>query len=157
MLRTLCSKYPPTTWRYRRAFHYCGIPSKHFWIGGKIEANENPYLSAKREVPEEAGITIKNMRLEAIILEIIPHKKVMPYNWLIFHFSADYESGNIQTTDEGELVLLTLEKIVKQKLFPSVREIIHHILNPHDGAVFATFKYDDNGNIAEKTMDVCAM
>lgn len=126
-------------------------------IGGKINANENPYLAATREVFEEAGITVKNMRLEAVILEIAPHKKVMPHNWLVFHFSADYESGKIITTDEGELVLLTPEEIVKQKLFPSVREVIHYILNPDDGNVFATFEYNDEGNIVQATekIDIC--
>lgn len=126
-------------------------------IGGKIDANENPYLAAKREVFEEAGITVKNMRLEAIILEIAPHKTVMIHNWFIFHFSADYESGKIKTTDEGELVLLTKNDVIKAKLFPSVREIIGHILNPDAATVFATFEYDSKGNIIETTkiIDLC--
>lgn len=125
-------------------------------IGGKIEPDEAPFLAAQREVLEEAGIKIKNMRLEAVVLELKPYKTTEG-NWLIFHFTADYDSGEIGETDEGELVLLNAKEILDQKLFPSIREIIGHILNPNDGTVFATFERDQEGKIVQKTkkIDVC--
>jgi len=125
-------------------------------IGGKIEPDEGPFLAAQREVLEEAGIKIKNMRLEAVVLELKPYKTTGG-NWLIFHFTADYDSGKISKTDEGELVLLKNKDILKQRLFPPIREIIGHILNPDDGTVFATFERDQKGNIIKKTkrIDMC--
>jgi 8-oxo-dGTP pyrophosphatase MutT (NUDIX family) len=126
-------------------------------IGGKVDANENPYRAAQRELLEEAGITVKNMRLEAVNFEIKPNKDE-DENWLIFHFSGDYNSGELATTEEGEFVLLNPEDVPKQNLFPSVRPIIDHILNPDDGTVFFTLAYDENGNVIEasKTIDLCA-
>ncbi|MDP3778833.1 MAG: hypothetical protein Q8R30_02145, partial [bacterium] len=100
-----------------------------------------------------AGIKVKNMRLEAVILEITPVKGE-DENWLIFHFSADYESGDLITTKEGEFVYLTAGEIPRQDLFPSVRAIIRNILNPQDGTVFFTVEYDDNGNIVEETKSI---
>src|SRR3989338_6903346 len=75
-------------------------------IGGKIDQNEEPLTGAQRELFEEAGIRVKNVKLEAIILEVSPDYTRKEENWLIFHFSGDYDSGEIQQTEEGEIVLL---------------------------------------------------
>lgn len=122
-------------------------------IGGKVDPNENPYIGAQRELLEEAGIKVKNMRLEAIIMEIKPVKGE-DKNWLIFHFSADYELGELITTEEGEFVYFDSDEILKQDLFPSVRPIIQHILNPKDGTVFFTLEYDSEGNVVEQTKNI---
>ncbi|MDD5750709.1 MAG: NUDIX domain-containing protein [Candidatus Pacebacteria bacterium] len=128
-------------------------------IGGKLDNNENPFIGSQRELLEEAGIKVKSLKLEAVILEISPHKKEMENNWLIFHFSGDYDSGELIKTEEGEFVWLEPEEIAKQDLFPSVEQVIGNILNPSDGTVFATFEYDDNGKIIERTkkIDKCAL
>ena len=122
-------------------------------IGGKVDANENPFTGAQRELLEEAGIKVKNMRLEAVLLEILPNEG-SPYNWLIFHFSADYDSGDLMTTEEGEFVHLDTADIPSQKLFPSVRAVIANILNPNDGTVFATFAYNGKGEIVSETQSI---
>lgn len=127
-------------------------------IGGKIDPDENPYLGARREVYEEAGIRVKNMRLEAVILEIKPVKNA-DENWFIFHFSADYDSGDLRKTEEGEFILLDENDVFKQDLFPSVRSVIHHILNPRDGTAFLTVAYDEQGKIIENTkkINICVI
>jgi 8-oxo-dGTP diphosphatase len=132
-------------------------PSVIHPVGGKIELNESPFSAIQREVKEEAGITIKNIRLEAVVLEIKPYKTTKA-NWLIFHFSADYDSGQLTETQEGKFVFLSPEEITEQNLFPSMAEIIKHILNPKDGIVFATFEHDKKGNIVQQTkrIDICA-
>jgi 8-oxo-dGTP pyrophosphatase MutT (NUDIX family) len=127
-------------------------------IGGKVELNENPYTAAEREVMEEAELKVKNMRLEAVLLEITPHKDMLQ-NWLIFHFSADWESGKLSKTDEGEFIWLKPEEIPNQDLFPSVKQVIDKILNPHDDTVFATFSYDGKGNLvkSDKKIESCVV
>jgi 8-oxo-dGTP diphosphatase len=140
----------------KRSPHKKFAPNVIHPVGGKVDLNENPYIAAEREVLEEAGVRVKNLRLEAVFMEIIP-VKAEPYNWLIFHFSADYDSGEVIETEEGELIWLTPQEIVKQELFPSVREAIHYILNPHDGTVFATFRYDENNKIITEKIDKCAI
>jgi 8-oxo-dGTP pyrophosphatase MutT (NUDIX family) len=127
-------------------------------IGGKVDLGENPFVAAEREVLEEAGIKVKNMRLEAVLLEVFP-KNETPYNWLIFHFSADWASGEVKQTEEGKFILLEKDQIAKQKLFPSVQQVIENILNPNDGCVFATFKYNERGEIieADKNINKCVI
>src|SRR3989344_827785 len=115
-------------------------PNKIHPFGGKIDKDENPYVGAVREIKEEIGIDIKNLKLEAVILEKTDEKD-LPVNWLIFHFSADYAGGNVNETEEGEVVYLTPDEIKSSDLFPSVRSIISNILNPGDGTVFTTNSY----------------
>lgn len=134
-------------------------PGYFHTVGGKIEPDEDPYTGALREVKEEAGITVKNMRLEAVTFEIAPVKENGDENWLCFYFSADYEFGEITQTEEGELILVNGADISKQKLIPSIRAIIHHILDPKDGTVFLKMWYDQNGEVieAENIMSICAV
>jgi len=115
-------------------------PNRIHPFGGKIDKDENPYEGAVREIKEELGINIKNLKLEAVILELTDEKD-LPVNWLVFHFSADYESGEIKPNEEGEVVYLTSEEVKSSNLFPSVKSIINNILEPNDGTVFTTNNY----------------
>jgi 8-oxo-dGTP diphosphatase len=138
-------------------------PSKRFApnvihpVGGKVDLDEDPYTAALREVHEETGLTVKNMRLEAVINELLPPPD-HNYNWLIFHFSADYESGDVLSTEEGELVWLGADEIMAAKLFQSVRPLIGNILDPQIGTMFATFEYDRSDEIDESktVIHMCA-
>lgn len=133
------------------------LPNTLHPIGGKVDLNENPFVAAQREVLEEAGIWVNNMKLEAVILEISPVKNELT-NWLIFHFTADYESGEIIQSEEGVFEWHTVEEIKSNKLFPSVKATIDHILNRNDGTVFATIKYDEEKqNVVEVKKDLCAL
>src|SRR5579872_5769858 len=64
-------------------------------VGGKVELGEDPFSAAIREVDEETGVKVGNLRLEAVLLERKPHLNE-PWDWLIFHFSGDYLSGDIK-------------------------------------------------------------
>lgn len=122
-------------------------------VGGKVQIGENPFTAALREVYEETGLRVNNIKLEAVLLEIEPVIDEL-YNWLIFHFSADYKSGKIKPTEEGELLWLSAEEFKDRHLFPSVAPIIDHIFNQEVGTVFATFEYDEQKqNIIRYTID----
>lgn len=132
-------------------------PNKIHPFGGKIDHNENPLLGAIREIKEEVGINIKNVKLEAVILELTDEKD-LPVNWLIFHFSADYESGEVTETEEGEAVYLTPGEVKSADLFPSVKSIINNILDPDDGTVFTTNSYIGfESGLTELSKNVCVI
>jgi 8-oxo-dGTP diphosphatase len=133
------------------------LPNYIHPVGGKVDPDENPYITAQREVLEETGLKIKNIRLEALLLELKPEKD-KPHNWLIFHFSADYDFGDIIPTEEGELLWLTEEELKRQPLFASVKLVIEHILNKEKGTVFATIEYDGlKEKIINCKIDFCAI
>lgn len=132
-------------------------PGKIHPFGGKIDQDENPYQGAIREIKEEVGIDIHNLKLEAVILELTDEKE-LPVNWLVFYFSADYKSGNIKETEEGKAVYLTSDEIKSSNLFPSVKSIIDNILNPNDGTVFTTNKYHGfESGMKELSKNVCVV
>jgi 8-oxo-dGTP pyrophosphatase MutT (NUDIX family) len=110
-------------------------------VGGKLELNEDAFEGAKREVLEEAGVHVKNLRLEAVLNEILPPPH-HDHNWLIYHFSADMAGGEVGATDEGELVWLSVEQIKAEKLFPSLGLVINQVLDPAVGTVFATIPWN---------------
>jgi 8-oxo-dGTP pyrophosphatase MutT (NUDIX family) len=124
-------------------------------LGGRIELNENPYQAAVREVSEEAGIIVKNIKLEAVSLEMHPLDPDMT-NWLVFHFSADYQSGKIKKTDEGNLIMLSPDEFKKEKLFAPTRRLVDHIFNPKDSTVFASFDLDINLKIIKEDIKLCS-
>lgn len=132
-------------------------PNKINPYGGKIDQDENPYVGAIREVKEEVGVDINNLKLEAVVLELTDEKD-LPVNWLVFHFSADYKSGEVIESEEGEPVYLTTDEIKSADLFPSVKSIIDHILDPNDGTVFTTNKYHGfESGLSELSKNVCVV
>ncbi|MDP2670778.1 MAG: NUDIX domain-containing protein [bacterium] len=112
-------------------------------IGGKVDRDEDPCVAAQRELLEEAGITVSNIRLEAVITELKPGEQE---NRLIFHFSGEYNGEEITPCDEGKFVRLTTEELLATKLFPSVAGVIQEIVDPAKGTIFASYTYDDTGN-----------
>jgi 8-oxo-dGTP diphosphatase len=124
-------------------------------IGGKIDTNEDPLHAAKREVMEEAGIDVANVRLEAVITEV-PHPDDSQYKetWLIFDFSGDYAGGEVKSTEEGELLWLTAQELQQASLYASLKELIGYILDESTGPVFARFSYDAQRNIVGKHISV---
>jgi 8-oxo-dGTP diphosphatase len=125
-------------------------------VGGKVEPNEGALEAALREAFEETGVKVKNVRLEAVINEV--HPPSVSVNWLIFHFSGDFDSGEVTATDEGELMWLTSDEIKQQEMFSSVDRIVDQMLDPGTGPVFASFFYDAQQNVddSRSIIQVCA-
>ena len=82
---------------------------KWIGIGGKLEAGESPFDCARREVLEETGLTLKNIRYRGIIT-FVSNIDGTEYMHL---FSSDSFVGEIKgDCDEGNL-----EWIKKQDLY----------------------------------------
>lgn len=110
-------------------------------FGGHVDHGENPLQAAKREIKEELGIEIKNLSLRAIVTEVKESEPPQP-DWVIFHFSADYDSSDFIKTHEGELLELNQDNLLQQQMLPSFRYVVNHILNS-DHIMFATYNYKD--------------
>ena len=126
-------------------------------VGGKVDPLEDPFTAAQREVEEETGLSIKNVRLEAVLFDVAPVAGES-HNWLIYHFSADSEHGEPHQTEEGELLWMTPAEFVRQPLHPSLQAgVAERILDPRIGTIFVKHTYDLNGGIATRQVKECSV
>jgi 8-oxo-dGTP pyrophosphatase MutT (NUDIX family) len=128
----------------RRSIHKTYMPGFVQPVGGKVNINEGPLQAAERELLEEAGLTVKNIHLEAVLTDI--HKDGIN-NWQVFHFSGDYDGGETPPSiDEGELLWLTPGEIKEQKILDSIRKIADNIYSPNHEIIFAEYEWDEDNN-----------
>lgn len=99
-LRTLCFVWDGarTLLIHRRKPPNSGLLNA---IGGKLEAGEDPYEAALREVAEETGLRLERLALRAILTI---HVRTSGDRWLLFVFAADLPPGAAPVaSDEGAL------------------------------------------------------
>lgn len=124
-------------------------------FGGHIDHGENPLEAAIREVKEEVGVEIENVKLRAVVTEIKCDDKELP-DWVIFHFTAEYASGDYIQTEEGDLLELSKEELLKQKMLPSFQIVLNHLLTNKDDILTTTFHYNKGEFIdEEKRISYC--
>ena len=68
-------------------------------LGGKIETGESPEECVRREVREEAGLTIENPKLHGLVM--FPNFK--GNDWYVFVFTATEFIGELIDSPEGKL------------------------------------------------------
>ncbi len=94
--------------------------------GGKREFNEGLFEAAHREIKEETGLRIKNLRIRATgngFLKDINQE-------LFWHFIvADYAGGKLKnSTTDGELVWLTPKEILSlDNLLAEMKYVLPHV------------------------------
>jgi 8-oxo-dGTP diphosphatase len=68
-------------------------------VGGKVEPYEDPYQTGLREVEEETGMVLTEMRYMGTLIETAP----VEYNWWCSIYLADIPWQVAPPCDEGEL------------------------------------------------------
>ncbi len=112
--------------------------------GGHIEFSEGLFEATRREVLEETGLAIKNIRIKAVGTAYLRDLN----QELFFHFVfADYAGGKVmQNEHDGELAWLTPKEIEKlPTLLAEIRKILPYLFK-NNGKIIsykATYK---NGN-----------
>ena len=86
-------------------------------IGGHVEAGEDPLRSAHREVREEAGIEIHDVRLRMVLHEADAEGD----STLVFWFAADWLSGAVQPPAGLQLEWVEAQEAPALEMMPDVR------------------------------------
>jgi 8-oxo-dGTP diphosphatase len=97
--------------------------------GGHLEFNETPEHCAAREVMEETGIKIKNIRFGTITNDIFKKEKK---HYITIHMLSDYASGKVKIKEPDKFekiewfewnklpkpLFVPLQNLLKQKYNP---------------------------------------
>jgi 8-oxo-dGTP diphosphatase len=84
-------------------------------LGGKFNAGESPEECIRREVEEEAGLTIQNPKLRGLVM--FPNFK--GNDWYVFVFTTTEFTGELIDSPEGKLEWINDSKLLALPLWPS--------------------------------------
>jgi 8-oxo-dGTP diphosphatase len=117
-------------------------------VGGKTDFAEDIRASCFREVKEETGLDVENMRLKGILKTILEGKDSL---WLLFVYTAEKNEGTLLPCDEGDLFWVPVENLYRQPLIGFIREVIMMVLDP---SLFfeGTILHTDQGDVLEKNI-----
>jgi len=128
-----------------------GAPEKPIWpnqyngVGGHIEADEDVYTAARREIREETGLRIEALFLRGTIN--IP----VEANWgiLVFVFTAESPTREVYPSEEGLLVWVDRDKLDGLELVEDLPIILPRVLAmaPTDPPFFAHYSYDEEDRL----------
>jgi len=84
-------------------------PAQHEYtvVGGKKEKSENLIDACKREVLEEANLSVNNLKLVGIINNFIDG---LDEEYMTFYFKAENFTGEIKSSPEGDVQWYNIEK-----------------------------------------------
>jgi len=91
-------------------YHY----GKWNGLGGKFELGESPEECAIREIEEESGLIIKNIKMKGFITFPMFDGKE---DWYVFLFTADEFEGELIESNEGNLDWIPNDKLTEINLW----------------------------------------
>ncbi len=124
-----------------------GSPQKRIWankyngIGGHIERDEDIYSAALREVREETGLDVANLRL----VGLINIDGDQPTGIMLFVFTAASPSGDPIPTEEGTPEWIARDRLAQIDLVEDLPTILPRALDVplHAPPFFAHYHYDE--------------
>jgi 8-oxo-dGTP diphosphatase len=127
----------------KRGPHRRIYPGRYNGVGGHIERGEDPFTGAIREMQEETGLDITNVRFCGTI-----HVDTGESNGImVFVFSAEATSREFTDTDEGTLEWIPRDEVYDLPLVEDLPVLIPLIFENSDPAAlpfFAHSSYDEN-------------
>jgi 8-oxo-dGTP diphosphatase len=124
-----------------------GAPTKRIWanryngIGGHIERDEDIYSAALREVREETGLEVENLRL----VGLINIDGDQPTGIMLFVFTTTSRSGEPIPSEEGALEWIARDQFEQIELVEDLPTILPRALDlpPAAPPFFAHYHYDE--------------
>ena len=124
-----------------------GSAQKRIWankyngIGGHIERDEDIYAAARREVIEETGLHVDNLRL----VGLINIDGDAPTGIMLFVFAAESRSGEPIPSDEGTLEWIEYTQITQVDLVEDLPVILPRAIHHPIGTApfFAHYRYTE--------------
>jgi 8-oxo-dGTP diphosphatase len=128
-----------------------GAPDKRIWpdkyngVGGHVEADEDVYSSARREMCEETGLNVADVRLRGVIHVDAGQETGI----LVFVFTARALGRDVRPSAEGTLEWVKRDQIKTLDLVEDLPELLPRVLamSPGDPPFFARYHYDEGDQL----------
>ncbi len=142
--RTLCFILSPTG---DEVLLLKGAPTKRIWpnryngVGGHVEPDEDVYTAAVREVREETGLSVRDVRLRGVINIPVQDRQGI----MVFVFTARAESHRFTPSDEGTLEWASRNRLLSLDLVEDLPALIPRALDapPNAPPFFGLYTYDE--------------
>jgi 8-oxo-dGTP diphosphatase len=129
-----------------------GGPHKRLWaglyngVGGHVEAGEDIYAAAQREISEETGLTVHDLRLRAVIHAAAGDSHT---GILIFVFTAVADSRAVTPSSEGTLEWVPKDAVPAEHIMADLPALLARVMpmGPCDPPIFAAYHYDDQDRL----------
>jgi 8-oxo-dGTP diphosphatase len=117
-------------------------------VGGKTRFDEDISQSCIREVKEETGFDVIDLKLSGVLKTIAEDRKS---SWILFVYSTyDFEGKQINC-DEGELKWVNIDEIYNVNLIGFIREILPFVMEEKN--VFeGTIIHNSVGEVLESNL-----
>ncbi len=128
-----------------------GAPTKRFWankyngLGGHVERDEDVYTAALREIREESGLAVFNIRLRGLI-NIDAGE---PSGIMLFVFTAQAASTHVRPSTEGALEWVPQNCLPASDLVQDLTTLLPRALAMREGdkPFFAHYTYNDQDEL----------
>jgi 8-oxo-dGTP diphosphatase len=123
-----------------------GAPTKRIWpnryngVGGHVEPGEDVYSAAVREVREETGLSVSDVRLRGVInIPVEEGQGIM-----VFVFAARAASRHVTPSGEGSLEWVPRDQVLSLDLVEDLPALIPRALDapPDAPPFFGLYTYD---------------
>lgn len=125
-----------------------GAPNKRLWpdlfngVGGHIEVDEDVFSAASREVKEETGLDVNDLKLAAITNIDAGETSL---GVMVFTFIGWIDKRQTISSAEGELFWVPVDNLVKINLVPDLEWLLPKLFvdRPRKWPLFLHYNYND--------------
>lgn len=128
-----------------RVKYWCG----YAFPGGHLEPNESLYQSAMREVREETGLEVKNLRLCGVVY--LYNRKNGDRYFIYLYKTTEFSGELLQATEEGALSWVTLDELQNSlQTPPNFKEYLPLFLGDSPMEAFCSWDPDEDVDFSKQ-------